>query len=83
MKCQILFSGKIRKKYFNMSFAENLTQSAKPNTQKQRNKTNYTLTVCLSGLLNIFLGGTIPTVKFNLITLYQQFHKFVLYIVYI
>ena len=29
MKCQILFSGKIRKKYFNMSSVENFSQSAK------------------------------------------------------
>ena len=27
MKCQILFSGKNKKKYFNMSIAENFTQS--------------------------------------------------------
>ena len=29
MKCQILFSGKNKKKYFNMSSAENFTQCAK------------------------------------------------------
>ena len=28
MKCQSLFSGKRKKKYFNMSSAENFTQSA-------------------------------------------------------
>ena len=29
MKCQNLFSGKTKKKYFNMLSAENFTQSAK------------------------------------------------------
>ena len=29
MKCQNMFSGKIKKKYFSMSSAENFTQSAK------------------------------------------------------
>ena len=35
MKCQTLFSGKNKKKYFSMASADNFAQSAEPELQSQ------------------------------------------------